>query len=1157
MASRSSSAKSKNKATSALASKVAAGKKKPQKVEKMAGAQRAHRTAKKRRRKRVVLSDKDENEDGEEDRDKDTSPPPEKAQEGGSKADGSKEKGDEGEDEDSGDGEEADEDGPMEIIDSDEELEQAHRCWQSPVYTFFKEDIVISYKKGRKLYVFRCVVKDCGVKVCCYLNTKDAVSSGNLFKHAHGCWKDEVVNHAMELGNVDLMPEKLVKPKAQSKSIMYFFNAKILGKQKYSHCPLLKIQTRVWAVRWVAEDLHLFKMVVPSPSTVSCDVKAVFIAFCKHLAKMLQTYASKLSFASDVWTSPNHPSFMAVMVHLEVKGHLLRMLLDLVELAKSHTGVNLAVMFHEVLQAFGIENKMVKHLAQILTSFEGKYHHTRCFAHVIQLVAHSFVSQFDVQQVQAEEVDVLVDDDVHALLELAKNMEEEEWEVKCARQHEDGVDEELEDELDHSAEDDNEEWLSEVASLSEDEHMDFEKKVWPVKMAMVKICKFSFKIINLSTKLLPTWHTITADLKLPNYLLPRDVRTHWNLTYNMILESIVFCLVINKMTDEEKEHSLGAFRLKKKEWKLLEQLCEVLKVFKHTIKFFSCDTPSLATVIPAMDYIDTMLTNQAHNENLDEAICAAVGMAKKILNKYYKLSDLSATYCSTMILHPQFKLQYFEDASWPKTWIANTHEMLEDEYTFHYKPETDGGEEAEEATDKILEPKPNECPRAQGANIFDHLPSIKSTCTIATAAADEVERYLSTAIVKVDNPLKLSTQNVELYPTLLRMALDYLSIPVTAVDVEHVFSKGRLCLSYIRNRLSTQTTRALLCISEWSHLDLVHAEDLNATATLLDVEGDEESKDLSLPPESPDPTPAVDNDTPAHTALTNDLVPIATPAIDENLAMLDANVDDPTMAIFNVVANAVSASGPLSQLELLEDYYPYFNSTPLCTVMLRIIGRNSVSELSPYRVLHFIQTILDINYSFLSNNLSAGHMPSSKAWFGINLAPRGGVALMEGPDGEVLDSGNLDSDDSMPSLVDETTSMAGDAGLSMVTKLKSVTVDHVPWEVADDPNQAPCWMRLWGAVDGRENLAKYAQYLVSAFSNLGDGPVIIQGWTFLHLLDFKYDLFGANYVQTFSLDTPVQDLKMDFGIFVVEVLDNWGSELTCIYHIQLYRSPLQ
>ncbi len=45
-----------------------------------------------------------------------------------------------------------------------------------------------------------------------------------------------------------------------------------------------------------------------------------------------------------------------------------------------------------------------------------------------------------------------------------------------------------------------------------------------------------------------------------------------------------------------------------------------------------------------MDLIDNSLTRAARNEELDVAIRTAVGIAKKVLNKYYKLSDLSSTY---------------------------------------------------------------------------------------------------------------------------------------------------------------------------------------------------------------------------------------------------------------------------------------------------------------------------------------------------------------------------------------------------------------------------------------------------------------------------------------------------------------------------------
>lgn len=60
--------------------------------------------------------------------------------------------------------------------------------------------------------------------------------------------------------------------------------------------------------------------------------------------------------------------------------------------------------------------------------------------------------------------------------------------------------------------------------------------------------------------------------------------------------------------------------------------------------------------------------------------------------------------------------------------------------------------------------------------------------------------------------------------------------PATSVDVERVFSRGHLLLSHVRNRLSAQTTRALLCLGQWSSLDLVKREDLEATAKIPEVE---------------------------------------------------------------------------------------------------------------------------------------------------------------------------------------------------------------------------------------------------------------------------------------------------------------------------------
>jgi hypothetical protein len=65
-----------------------------------------------------------------------------------------------------------------------------------------------------------------------------------------------------------------------------------------------------------------------------------------------------LNFATDAWTSPNHKAFVAFTVHFEHEGTPISMLLDLVEVAKSHSGVNLAEAFAKVLEDFGIQDKV-------------------------------------------------------------------------------------------------------------------------------------------------------------------------------------------------------------------------------------------------------------------------------------------------------------------------------------------------------------------------------------------------------------------------------------------------------------------------------------------------------------------------------------------------------------------------------------------------------------------------------------------------------------------------------------------------------------------------------------------------------------------------------------------------------------------------------
>ena len=72
------------------------------------------------------------------------------------------------------------------------------------------------------------------------------------------------------------------------------------------------------------------------------------------------------------------------------------------------------------------------------------------------------------------------------------------------------------------------------------------------------------------------------------------------------------------------------------------------QIFKQATLFFSGKTPNLSKVIPAMDYIDRHLASGSVNMAYLPSIRASMLIGKKLLNKYYNLTDVSEVYRISM-----------------------------------------------------------------------------------------------------------------------------------------------------------------------------------------------------------------------------------------------------------------------------------------------------------------------------------------------------------------------------------------------------------------------------------------------------------------------------------------------------------------------------
>jgi hypothetical protein len=234
---------------------------------------------------------------------------------------------------------------------------------------------------------------------------------------------------------------------------------------------------------------------------------------------------------------------------------------------------------------------MVDQLEGLVSNFAGATNRTRCFVHIINLIAKTIIRQFDIPEAKEEQ---LVDAAMAELCALATDMDMEDLLTWANRGY--SSDEE------NDEDDDTDGWMDERGALSASDLKELEKDVWPIRKVLVKVrcqrvCqsvtvadvtprqlrKMAYAMKNSSTLILPKWFSILEEYDdLEPCMMPRDVSTRWNSTYDMLVFALKYRVALDFIT-REREMKLRQYEMDDEEWDIAQQLCDVLKAGFHFI----------------------------------------------------------------------------------------------------------------------------------------------------------------------------------------------------------------------------------------------------------------------------------------------------------------------------------------------------------------------------------------------------------------------------------------------------------------------------------------------------------------------------------------------------------------------------------------------
>jgi hypothetical protein len=288
-----------------------------------------------------------------------------------------------------------------------------------------------------------------------------------------------------------------------------------------------------------------------------------------------------------------------------------------------------------------------------------------------------------------------------------------------------------------------------------------------------------------------------------------DVSTRWNSTFIMLESVLPFRKVFKTLEDQEPSYIFGPSN---EEWKMVEDICQLLKVFCHATNVISgSNYPTSNLYFLEIWGVKIVLDEQEKSENA--TIRVMVKEMKKKFHKYFMESYL--TNCVPLVFDPRFKMEHVEfrlkqyfGVEAATEHITEVKKAIADLFIGYAAEFVDYGNSLSQ------ERNSEEVVLADSAlsDWHEHVKVKEATSRC------ELQRYLEEGFHPCTpdfDILQWWAVNSARYPILGNIARDVLAVPASSVASESAFSTCGRVITDHRTSLGHKTVEALMCYGDW------------------------------------------------------------------------------------------------------------------------------------------------------------------------------------------------------------------------------------------------------------------------------------------------------------------------------------------------------